>query len=49
VLQEAVRRDLTVTQFDISYPSINDVFLSLVRRLPGEEAIGIEEQELARV
>jgi ABC-2 type transport system ATP-binding protein len=31
VLQEAVRRDLTVTQFEISYPSLNDVFLSEVR------------------
>jgi ABC-2 type transport system ATP-binding protein len=35
VLREAMRRDLTVTQFDISYPSLNDVFLHLVRRIPG--------------
>ncbi len=31
VLREAVRRDLPVTQFDISYPSLNEVFLSLVQ------------------
>ena len=31
VLHEAVRRDLTVTRFEISYPSLNDVFLSKVR------------------
>jgi len=35
VLREAMRRDLTVTRFDISYPSLNDVFLHLVRRIPG--------------
>ncbi len=37
LLHEALRRGLTVTRFDISYPSINDVFLGLVRRLPEAE------------
>jgi len=36
VLREAVRRGLAVTRFDISYPSLNDVFLGLVRGLPQE-------------
>lgn len=36
VLREAVRRELVVTRFDISYPSINEVFLHLVRDLPSE-------------
>jgi ABC-2 type transport system ATP-binding protein len=31
ILAEAVRRDLVVSQFDINYPSLNDVFLELVR------------------
>lgn len=31
VLNEAVRQQEIVTKFDISYPSINDVFLDLVR------------------
>lgn len=31
VLSEAVQQQETVTKFDISYPSINDVFLDLVR------------------
>ncbi len=35
VLREAIGRNLTVSQFDISYPSLNDVFLNLVRRIPG--------------
>jgi ABC-2 type transport system ATP-binding protein len=35
VLREAIGRNLTVSQFDISYPSLNDVFLHLVRRIPG--------------
>jgi ABC-2 type transport system ATP-binding protein len=35
VLTEAIRRGDTVTKFDISYPSINDVFLELVKgRVP---------------
>jgi ABC-2 type transport system ATP-binding protein len=38
VLREAVRRGLTVTQFDISYPSLNDVFLAQVRGLTGSDA-----------
>ncbi len=45
VLHEAIRRDLTVTRFDISYPSINDVFLNLVRRLPDDQQ-GIESESL---
>jgi len=36
VLHEAVRRGLPVNQFEISYPSLNEVFLSLVRDIPGE-------------
>jgi len=43
VLHEAVRRGLTVTRFDLSYPSINDVFLSLVRGLPGDGQTGTSE------
>ena len=31
LLVEAVKRNLVVTQFDINYPSLNDVFLGLVR------------------
>jgi ABC-2 type transport system ATP-binding protein len=31
LLAEAVNRDLVVTRFDIDYPSLNDVFLDLVR------------------
>ena len=38
VLREAVRRDLPVTQFDISYPSLNEVFLSLVQGPPEARA-----------
>jgi ABC-2 type transport system ATP-binding protein len=49
VLQEAVRRGLTVTRFDISYPSLNDVFLSLVRGLPGEDPATVAEPERASV
>jgi len=36
VLHEAVNRGLPVNQFDISYPSLNEVFLSLVRGIPEE-------------
>ncbi len=43
VLQEAIRRGLTVSRFDISYPSINDVFLGLVRRLPDQEPVASDE------
>ncbi len=43
VLHEAIRRGLTVTRFDISHPSINDVFLHLVRGLPGDEQTGTGE------
>jgi ABC-2 type transport system ATP-binding protein len=49
VLREAIRRGLTVTQFDISYPSLNDVFLSQVRGLRGDQAEAVEEAEFARV
>lgn len=37
VLAEAMRRDAPVTRFEISYPSLNDVFLSAVRKLPIQE------------
>jgi ABC-2 type transport system ATP-binding protein len=43
VLAEALRQQLTVTQFDISYPSLNDVFLELVRGT--REAVGTETDE----
>lgn len=47
VLAEALRRDAPVTRFDISYPSLNDVFLSKVRTMP-EDSDGTlvsEEQD----
>jgi len=47
VLREAVRRRLTVTRFDISYPSINDVFLHLVRGLPDDERMVANDPSLA--
>lgn len=34
VLAEAVRRDAPVTRFEISYPSLNDVFLAAVKGMP---------------
>ena len=43
VLREAVRRDLPVTQFDISYPSLNEVFLSLVQGAPGGRELSVGE------
>jgi ABC-2 type transport system ATP-binding protein len=47
VLQEAMRRDAPVTRFEIDYPSLNDVFLSLVRKLPfdarQDEAVSVQE------
>ena len=36
VLAEAMRRELPVTRFEIDYPSLNDVFLTLVQRMPAE-------------
>lgn len=41
VLQEAVRRGLPVTRFDIDYPSLNEVFLTRVKQM------GIEMQPTA--
>jgi ABC-2 type transport system ATP-binding protein len=49
VLREAVRRDLVVTQFDISYPSLNDVFLAQVRGLPESDLAATPAAELAPV
>ncbi|HEU0163638.1 MAG TPA: ATP-binding cassette domain-containing protein [Thermomicrobiales bacterium] len=37
VLSEAMRRELPVTRFEISYPSLNDIFLGAVRKLPFQE------------
>jgi ABC-2 type transport system ATP-binding protein len=34
ILGEVVRRDLPVTRFEIDYPSLNDVFLTHVRKMP---------------
>jgi ABC-type uncharacterized transport system ATPase subunit len=36
VLRAAIDRGLPVTRFEISYPSLNDVFLGAVRRLPDD-------------
>jgi ABC-2 type transport system ATP-binding protein len=47
VLREAVKRGLAVTRFDISYPSLNDVFLGQVRGLPDSEPAVTREPELA--
>jgi ABC-2 type transport system ATP-binding protein len=49
VLREAVRRDLVVTQFDISYPSLNDVFLAQVRGLPEGDPAASPAAEMAPV
>jgi ABC-type uncharacterized transport system ATPase subunit len=45
VLTEAMRRELPVTRFEIDYPSLNDVFLTLVQQMP--EAMQPTEEELA--
>lgn len=45
VLAEAMRRELPVTRFEIDYPSLNDVFLTLVQRMPAE--MQPTEEELA--
>ncbi|MDQ3539948.1 MAG: ATP-binding cassette domain-containing protein [Chloroflexota bacterium] len=37
VLRTAIDRRLPVTRFEISYPSLNDVFLGAVRHLPEDE------------
>lgn len=34
LLWEAMRRDLPVTRFEMDYPSLNDVFLTHVRKMP---------------
>lgn len=34
ILRIAIQRDLPVTMFEIDYPSLNDVFLELVRQMP---------------
>jgi ABC-type uncharacterized transport system ATPase subunit len=44
ILAEAVRRDLVVTQFDINFPSLNDVFLELVR---GSSPVAAREPAVA--
>jgi ABC-type uncharacterized transport system ATPase subunit len=51
VLQEAMRRDAPVTRFEIDYPSLNDVFLTLVRQLPVElrESRPVGEERLVTV
>lgn len=43
LLQEAVRRGLPVTRFDIDYPSLNEVFLTRVRKM-GTEMQPTEEE-----
>jgi len=46
VLREAVKQGLAVTRFDISYPSLNDVFLGQVRDLPDPEPVANAEPAL---
>lgn len=36
ILTEAIRRELPVTRFEIDYPSLTDIFLTLVQRMPQE-------------
>ncbi len=45
MLGEAIRRELPVTKFEIDYPSLNDVFLTLVQQMPAE--MQPTEEELA--
>jgi len=45
VLHEAIDRQLPVTRFEISYPSLNDVFLGAVRHLEDEKPT---EREIGR-
>src|SRR5699024_816937 len=47
LLQEAVRRELPVTRFDIDYPSLNEVFLTRVKTMGSE--MQPTEEELATV
>ncbi len=44
VLREALRRGESVTRFDISDPSLNDVFLHLVRRMPDDASVRQDER-----
>jgi len=49
VLAEAMRRAAPVTRFEISYPSLNNVFLQAVRNLPEpEQHDDVPVQEKAR-
>lgn len=43
MLQEAVRRNLPVTRFEVDYPSLNDVFLTHVRQMPEELQPTVDE------
>ena len=45
ILRTAMDRDLPVTMFEIDYPSLNDVFLDLVKQMPTE--LQPTEEELA--
>lgn len=45
ILRSAMDRDLPVTMFEIDYPSLNDVFLDLVRQMPTD--LQPTEEELA--
>lgn len=45
ILRIAIERDMPVTMFEIDYPSLNDVFLGLVRQMPTD--LQPTEQELA--
>ena len=47
LLQDAVQRGLPVTRFEINYPSLNDVFLTRVRKMP--ESMHPTEEELTTV
>jgi ABC-2 type transport system ATP-binding protein len=53
ILAEAMRRDVPVERFEISAPSLNDVFLSLVRKLPDHDeradALDYKRQEQVAV
>lgn len=53
VLKEAMRREAPVERFEISAPSLNDVFLSVVRKLPGHDeradALGYRQTEQVAV
>ncbi len=45
ILRTAMDRDLPVTMFEIDYPSLNDVFLDLVKQMPTD--LQPTEEELA--